>query len=75
MSREDATLPNGVPFALKPPDLSVAPPSIVPFARVPEQTENGYITSRSQGRSAIYRMSRSPYFKVQTAANVKVFVI
>ncbi|KAH7675288.1 hypothetical protein IHE45_08G126500 [Dioscorea alata] len=71
VSREDATSPNGVQFAVKPPDLSVAPRSIVPFPRVPEQTENGYFTPRSRGRSAIYRMSRSPYFKVQTAANVK----
>ncbi|KAM0943598.1 hypothetical protein DsansV1_C13g0123891 [Dioscorea sansibarensis] len=71
VSREDATLPNGVPFAVKPPDLSVAPRPIVSFPRVPEQPENGYFTPRSRGRSAIYRMSRSPYFKVQTAANVK----
>lgn len=25
---------------------------------------NGYVTSGLRGRSAIYRMSRSPYFKV-----------
>ena len=73
VSREDATLPNGVPFAVKPPDLSVAPRSIVSFPRVPEQPENGYFTPRSRGRSAIYRMSRSPYFKVPAKAETKVF--
>ncbi|KAJ0966345.1 hypothetical protein J5N97_027483 [Dioscorea zingiberensis] len=70
VSREDTDSPSSGPNTVKPPDVSVVPRSIVPFSRVPEQPLNGYSTPRSRGRSAIYRMSRSPYFNVQ-ATNVK----
>ncbi|KAJ6796506.1 nuclear pore complex protein NUP1-like [Iris pallida] len=68
--KEDRKLPS-IPSTSKSLDLSVAPRSTIRFSGVPELTENGYRTPRPLGRSAIYRMSRSPYFKVNSTSNVK----
>ncbi|KAJ6834803.1 nuclear pore complex protein NUP1-like [Iris pallida] len=68
--KEDGKLPS-IPSPSKSLGLSVAPRSTNRFSGVSELTENGYRTPRPLGRSAIYRMSRSPYFKVNSTANVK----
>ncbi|XP_059628520.1 nuclear pore complex protein NUP1-like [Cornus florida] len=58
--REDATLPNNVPFTPKSPVMSLASKSAACVAL----PENGFITPRSRGRSAIYCMARTPYPRV-----------
>lgn len=50
-------------------DMAMAPRSAVRFSGIPEHIENGYMTPRPHGRSAIYRMSRSPYFKAHSVTN------
>ncbi|XP_020255939.1 nuclear pore complex protein NUP1-like isoform X2 [Asparagus officinalis] len=60
--QEDSNLPR-VPSTSKRLDLSVAPRSVICFSGIPEQPEHGYRIAKPPGRSAIYRMSRSPYFK------------
>lgn len=61
--RESTPLPSNRPPLPKPSDLAVVPRSMI---RLSGLSENGYKTPRSQGRSAIYKMSRSPYFKAQS---------
>ncbi|KAJ0982615.1 hypothetical protein J5N97_010870 [Dioscorea zingiberensis] len=70
--REDTTLASNISYAAQPSDVSVAPRSIARFSKAPEQPDNGYFTPRPRGRSAIYKMSRSPYFKAPTTAKAKV---
>ncbi|KAJ8649610.1 hypothetical protein MRB53_002633 [Persea americana] len=55
-SREDATLLNSVPSLLK--------SSNMPFAtRSSGLSENGHLIQTPRGRSALYKMARSPYFR------------
>lgn len=35
-------------------------------------TENGYLTPRSRGRSAIYNMARTPYSRIHSTTTLKV---
>lgn len=71
--REETTfLASSTPYASRSSDVSVWPRSVVRFSKVPEQPEDGYFTPRPRGRSAIYKMSRSPYFKVPAKPQAKV---
>ncbi|KAA8539058.1 hypothetical protein F0562_025750 [Nyssa sinensis] len=66
--REDRSLLNSEPFPPKSsPIMSQGPKSAVRVG-VPE---NGLITPRSRGRSAIYSMARTPYIGVYSTANQK----
>ncbi|ONK65132.1 uncharacterized protein A4U43_C07F34010 [Asparagus officinalis] len=69
--QEDAHLPN-TPSTSKRLDLLATPRSGIRFSGIPEQSERGYRTERPPGRSAIYRMSRSPYFKVNPTTSIQV---
>lgn len=70
--REETTsLASSTPYTTRSSDVSVWPRSVVRFSKVPEQHGNGYFTPRPRGRSAIYKMSRSPYFKVPAKAETK----
>ncbi|XP_008790339.2 nuclear pore complex protein NUP1-like isoform X2 [Phoenix dactylifera] len=62
---------DAVPQAKKSLDMAIAPRSAVRFSGVPEHTENGYMIARPHGRSAIYRMSRSPYFKAHPVTTIR----
>lgn len=66
--REATPFPSNRPPLPKTSDLAVVPRSMV---RLSGSSENGYKTPRSQGRSAIYKMSRSPYFKSQSLLPAK----
>ncbi|XP_059624403.1 nuclear pore complex protein NUP1-like isoform X9 [Cornus florida] len=65
--REDATLLNNIQFSPKSSIMSLAPKSALRLG----VTENGFITPRSRGRSAIYDMARTPYSRVYSTANQK----
>ncbi|EHA8586794.1 nuclear pore complex protein NUP1 [Cocos nucifera] len=67
----DKTMPRNARCMSKPFDPSVIPKSVVRFSETPDLPENGYMTPKPRGRSAICRMSRSPYFKVHPITNVK----
>nr|XP_019704859.1 nuclear pore complex protein NUP1 isoform X2 [Elaeis guineensis] len=62
---------DAAPQSKKSLDMAIAPRSAVRFSGIPEHTENGYMTARPHGRSAIYRMSRSPYFKAHQVTTVR----
>ena len=57
-------------------------PSRVPFTPLGPKTtsghsdvrENGFVTPRSRGRSAIYNMARTPYSRVHPTATSKVHI-
>lgn len=61
---EDKATSSNAVYGTKTPLASVAPRSTLRAPALPGLNENGYITPRLHRRSAIYRMSRSPYFKV-----------
>ncbi|CAK8570492.1 unnamed protein product [Lathyrus sativus] len=63
---EDSTLLKGH-FAQKSPVMSIVPRA-TNHARV---YENGFLTPRSRGRSAIYTMAQTPYPKVYPASTLK----
>ncbi|GAV78336.1 hypothetical protein CFOL_v3_21804 [Cephalotus follicularis] len=63
--REDSAALSDRPFPSKTTSMSLVPK---PAGRVPE---NGFVTPRSRGRSAIYSMARSPYTRVQPTATIK----
>ncbi|KAI8029448.1 Nuclear pore complex protein NUP1 [Camellia lanceoleosa] len=65
--REDANLLNNVPFRPESPVMSLVPK---PAVRV-GVSENGFMTPRSRGRSAIYSMARTPYSRVNPTATQK----
>ncbi|XP_008810621.2 nuclear pore complex protein NUP1-like [Phoenix dactylifera] len=67
----DKNMPSNSLCISKPFDLSVMPKSVVRFSETPDLPENGFMTPKPRGRSAIYRMSCSPYFKVHPTANMK----
>ncbi|XP_058183373.1 nuclear pore complex protein NUP1-like isoform X2 [Rhododendron vialii] len=58
--REDANVLNNGPYTPKSPVMSLVSKPAVRIG-VPE---NGFITPRSRGRSAIYSMARTPYSRV-----------
>ncbi|XP_072950985.1 nuclear pore complex protein NUP1 isoform X2 [Typha angustifolia] len=55
-------------YATKLSGVSLVPRSTMRTSGLPEVSENGYMTPKSRGRSAIYRMSRSPYFKASPSS-------
>ncbi|XP_061358402.1 nuclear pore complex protein NUP1-like isoform X1 [Gastrolobium bilobum] len=65
--REDPTLLRNQHFAQKSPVMSIVPRATT-LARV---HENGFVTPRSHGRSAIYRMARTPYARVYPTSTLK----
>ena len=67
--RGDASLPNNVLF---PPESAVVSLVQKPALRA-GFPENGFITPRSRGRSAIYSMARTPYLSVHPTATPKVY--
>lgn len=68
--REDASLISDIPFRPKSPAMSLGPKSIR-FG----VNENGFMSPRSRGRSAIYNMARTPYSRLQPTSTIKVFVV
>lgn len=68
--REDATLINSASLTSKSPSMLHASKTAVPTG----VHENGFINTRSRGRSAIYSMARSPYFRVPPAAQKVYFL-
>lgn len=69
--QEDASLLT-VPYAKKSSMPLLASRHSVHFSCIPEYSANSYMTPRPRGRSALYRMSRSPYFKVPPSTNIRV---
>ncbi|CAA3003650.1 Hypothetical predicted protein [Olea europaea subsp. europaea] len=67
IGREDARLLSNVPFTPKSPMMSLTTRAAF-SAGVPE---NGIITPRSRGRSAIYNMARTPYPRFHSTAALK----
>ncbi|XP_042514378.1 nuclear pore complex protein NUP1-like isoform X2 [Macadamia integrifolia] len=66
--REEVPLLSNVPFPRKSSGMSRVPRSSVRSAGIPGVSENGHQTPRSQGRSAIYSMARTPYSRIHTTA-------
>nr|CAD1819719.1 unnamed protein product [Ananas comosus var. bracteatus] len=66
---EDKATSSNAVYGTKTPLASVAPRSTLRAPALPGLNENGYITPRLHRRSAIYRMSRSPYFKGASSSN------
>ncbi|KAK7279079.1 hypothetical protein RJT34_24123 [Clitoria ternatea] len=64
---EDSTLLKSQHFTQKSPIMPIVPRTTT-HARV---HENGFLTSRSHGRSAIYSMARTPYTRVYPASTSK----
>lgn len=64
--REDASLISDIPFRPKSPAMSLGPKSIR-FG----VNENGFMSPRSRGRSAIYNMARTPYSRLQPTSTIK----
>ncbi|KFK38455.1 hypothetical protein AALP_AA3G115600 [Arabis alpina] len=60
--REDSVFLNRTPFPSKSPTMSLGPK---PSGKRP--LENGFVTPRSRGRSAVYSMARTPYSRPQSA--------
>ncbi|KAJ7970648.1 Nuclear pore complex protein NUP1 [Quillaja saponaria] len=65
--REEPTLVNSQSFVNISPIMSNAPRSSSHGGAI----ENGFITPRSRGRSAIYSMARTPYSKVYSTSTLK----
>ncbi|KAL5139254.1 Nuclear pore complex protein NUP1 [Glycine soja] len=65
--REDPTLVNSENVPLKSPIMSIVPRA----TRHAAVHENGFVTSRSRGRSAIYNMARTPYARVYPTSTLK----
>ncbi|KAI3993796.1 hypothetical protein MKX01_002809 [Papaver californicum] len=67
--REDMSLLTNAPFTPKSHSMSLVPRSAVRF---PTVSENGFMTPRPRGRSAIYNMSRTPYSRVHNSGVLKI---
>ncbi|KAI3924480.1 hypothetical protein MKW98_032681 [Papaver atlanticum] len=67
--REDVSLLTNAPFTPKSHSTSLVPRSAVRF---PTVSENGFMTPRPRGRSAIYNMSRTPYSRVHNSGVLKI---
>lgn len=72
MLRETTASPSFSGFAPKPSAQPLSSKAVVRFSGVRATPDNGYTTPVSRGRSAIYRMSRSPYFRPQPTITTKV---
>ncbi|KAE9592408.1 hypothetical protein Lalb_Chr19g0128991 [Lupinus albus] len=71
LPREDQTLLKSQHFTSKAPIMSVVPRATTSLARV---HDNGFLTPRSHGRSAIHSMARTPYARVFPASKQGVGV-
>ncbi|CAN8269488.1 unnamed protein product [Cochlearia groenlandica] len=65
--KEDSVFFNRTTFPAKSPTMSLVPK---PSGQRP--LENGFITPRSRGRSAIYSMARTPYSRPQSTVKVLI---
>ncbi|KAL5735224.1 hypothetical protein ACOSP7_033085 [Xanthoceras sorbifolium] len=65
--REESTLMNNRPFSAASPSMSLVPRSSGHVG----VSENGFVTPRSRGRSAIYNMARTPYSRLPSTTTVK----
>ncbi|CAF1703943.1 unnamed protein product [Brassica napus] len=63
--REDSVFLNRTPFPSKSPTMS-----LVPKLSGQKPLENGFVTPRTRGRSAVYSMARTPYSRPQSAAKI-----
>ncbi|EOA32260.1 hypothetical protein CARUB_v10015521mg [Capsella rubella] len=63
--REDSVFLNRTPFPQKSPTMS-----LVPKPSGQRVLENGYVTPRSRGRSAVYSMARTPYSRPQSTVKI-----
>lgn len=68
--REESTVLSNKLFPSASPVGSLVPRSSAPVAA----PENGFLTPRSRGRSAIYSMARAPYSRVHSATTSKVYL-
>lgn len=64
----DPTLLKDHHFAQKSPIMSIVPRA----TNLTRVRENGFVTPRSRGRSAIYNMARTPYSRVYPTSTLKV---
>nr|KYP51934.1 hypothetical protein KK1_026143 [Cajanus cajan] len=67
--REETALLKSQHFAQKSPIMSIVPRATSTLSRV---HENGFVTPRSRGRSAIYSMARTPYARAYPGSLPKV---
>lgn len=65
--REDSVFLNRTPFPSKSPTMS-----LVPKLSVQRPLDNGFVTPRSRGRSAVYSMARTPYSRPQSTVKVSI---
>jgi hypothetical protein len=65
--REDSVFLNRTPFPQKSPTMSLV---TKPSGQRP--LENGFVTPRSRGRSAVYSMARTPYSRPQSSVKVSI---
>lgn len=65
---EDPTLLKSESFPYKSPITSIVPRA----SRHAAVHENGFVTPRSHGRSAIYSMARTPYARIYPTSALKV---
>ncbi|XP_048428674.1 nuclear pore complex protein NUP1-like [Pyrus x bretschneideri] len=64
---EDSPILSSVPFPSKSPMMSLVPRN----SGSEWAPQNGFVTPRSRGRSAIYSMARTPYSRVHTTSTFK----
>ncbi|CAK8572926.1 unnamed protein product [Lathyrus sativus] len=64
---EDSTLLKSENFPYKSPSMSIVPRA----TRHTAAHENGFVTPRSRGRSAIYSMARTPYARIYPTSTLK----
>ena len=69
--REDSTVISSGPFLSKSPIM----PLVQRSSGHAGYLENGFMTPRSRGKSAIYSMARTPYSRVNLATNLKVHLL
>lgn len=65
--REDSVFLNRTPFPSKSPTMS-----LVPKLSGQRPLDNGFVTPRSRGRSAVYSMARTPYSRPQSTVKVSI---
>uniref|UniRef100_A0A1J3F4B2 Nuclear pore complex protein NUP1 n=1 Tax=Noccaea caerulescens TaxID=107243 RepID=A0A1J3F4B2_NOCCA len=63
--REDNVFLNRTPFPSKSPTMS-----LVPKLSGQRPLDNGFVTPRSRGRSAVYSMARTPYSRPQSTVKI-----
>ncbi|KAJ0249492.1 Nuclear pore complex protein NUP1 [Hirschfeldia incana] len=63
--REDSVFQNRTPFPSKSSTVS-----LVPKLSGQRPQENGFLTPRTRGRSAVYSMARTPYSRPQSTAKI-----